>query len=213
MHMYAQKWDGKSAHKLLLYFVAIFILPTLVRKLRDETTQQRRGGKAKRNCSAGCMDLHLCSQTVGGTRAAPHQRLPHAMFNCWHGHKAWARTLSIRQRWRRQRKHSATTQRIRDIYERYAANGSTARMRHISTLKQATKEAKTKQRTRRETCKKIELTKLCILALKVSARSVREFKFILCAAAPLTNGPKGAPRREEQRYAMMIAQRIKPVHK
>lgn len=107
-------------------------------------------------------------------------------------------------------------------------------MRHISTLKQATKEAKTKtktkQRTRRETCKKIELTKLCILALKVSARSVLVnlnlfYVLLLRRQAPLTNGPKGAPQEEkrgeekrreeqaEQRYAMMIAQRIKPVHK
>lgn len=38
----------KGAHKLLLYFVAIFILPTLVRKLRDETT--RREEIARRAC-------------------------------------------------------------------------------------------------------------------------------------------------------------------
>lgn len=102
-------------------------------------------------------------------------------------------------------------------------------MRHISTLKQATKEAKTKtkQRTRRETCKKIELTKLCILALKVSARSVlvnlNLFYVLLLRrqAAVDKRAQRSAPRREErrreeqaeQRYAMMIAQRIKPVHK
>jgi len=37
----------KGEHKLLLYFVAIFILPTLVRKLRDETTLPRSGIKWK----------------------------------------------------------------------------------------------------------------------------------------------------------------------
>lgn len=49
----------KAKHKLLLYFVAIFILPTLVRKLRDETTLPRSGIKWKWRARVGFGSLAL----------------------------------------------------------------------------------------------------------------------------------------------------------
>lgn len=93
MHMYAQKWYGKSAHKLLLYFVAIFILPTLVRKLRDETMQQRRKKLLSAGCRAGWLPVWICIYVANNgnrTRAPPHHAcLPgpcHVQLR-WHGHK------------------------------------------------------------------------------------------------------------------------------
>jgi len=54
----------KGEHKLLLYFVAIFILPTLARKLRDENdaAQERNKmemagrcvGDPQENCQPQC---------------------------------------------------------------------------------------------------------------------------------------------------------------
>lgn len=161
--------DMEKAHINYFYILSLFLY---CQHLCGNCAMKRRSN-GERNCSelaaerVACMDLHLCSQTVAAH--APHLTMPapcHVQLLAWA--QPWARTLSIRQRWRWQRKQSATTRRIRDIYERYAANGSAVRMRHISALKQATKEAKTKtkqNKNQKRSVQKIELTKLCILAL------------------------------------------------
>lgn len=48
--------------------------------------------------------------------------------------------------------------------------------------KERTKQNREEKREEQQQKQNRELTKLCILALKVSARSVCEFKFILCVA-------------------------------
>lgn len=160
MHMYAQKWYGKSAHKLLLYFVAIFILPTLVRKLRDETMQQRRKKLLSAGCRAGWLPVWICIYVANNgnrTRAPPHHAcLPgpcHVQLR-WHGHKHehghWASGGSDGDG-----SVNSQSRRIRDIYERYAANGSAVRMRHISGVETSNKrKAKTKTKQNKKPAEK-----------------------------------------------------------
>lgn len=103
----------KGAHKLLLYFVAIFILPTLVRKLRDETT--RREEIAQRACMcvwaawlAAWLAAWICIYVANTVTQQSPPPSP-----CLSRHAASGCSVNSRQ-----------TRRIRDIYERYAANGS-----------------------------------------------------------------------------------------
>lgn len=205
----------KGAHKLLLYFVAIFILPTLVRKLRDETT--RREEIAQRACMcvwaawlAAWLAAWICiyvANTV--TQQSPH--LPPACPAMLHPVAA----LTVGKRG----VYAIFTRDTQQMAALYA-------MAPYFSAKQGKTKERTKQNRERQTKKEEEkqkqnreLTKLCILALKVSARSVCEFKFILCVAvafawqtSPMEREEEAATEKEREREGGG-GERIKPVHK